>query len=103
MLTQSATQAENYSLMTGLPILAAAGTSLAKLASLTLAGHEEALQRGDEVPELAETQADAHVAGRGKNRDEARGGSQLGKDARSKTDCPSREFSVSTQPGRSTA
>jgi hypothetical protein len=72
MLTQSVKLARNYSLMTGLPILATVGTSLAKLASLTLAGHEAVLQRSDEVPELAETQAHAQAAGRGKNRDEAR-------------------------------
>ena len=82
MLTQSVKQARNYSLMTGLPILATMSSSPAKLASLTLAGHEVALRRSDEVPELAETQADPHVAGIGKNRDQAWGGSQEGRDAR---------------------
>jgi hypothetical protein len=102
MLTQPAKQAGNYSLMTGLPILPTVGSSPAKLALLTLAGHDAALRRSDEVPKLGETQADAQAADKGQNRDEARGGSQKGRDAEPTTGCSSRELIVTTQPGPST-
>jgi hypothetical protein len=63
MLTQSVKQARYYSPINKLPILGTVGSSPAKLASLTLTGHEAALRRSDEVPDLAETQADAHGGG----------------------------------------